>query len=153
MPGPERLGNQPPGPAPDQDLSQGPGPAADETLGPDLAADAAAGYDPVAEAEAAMAAASAGNPGEGNPGEGSPDGGSSRLMGALRTAGNAMREGGRWAAPVVGAALQEEAGVDVYKFAGEQPELNEDQQFATGVTRWALRRGMEHLAERAATKA
>jgi hypothetical protein len=133
-----------------------------------MAADVAAGYDPVAEAEAAMAATSAGNPGEGSPDanplggpepvqagntERSPDGGPSRLMGALRTAGNAMREGGRWAAPVVGAALQEEAGVDVYKFAGEQPELNEDQQFATGVTRWALRRGMEHLAERAAAKA
>lgn len=143
MPGNEQLGSQPP--TPDSN--------------PDLLKDAAAGYDPVAEAEAATGDAQAGGGEPGEP-EAGPDAfqaadasGPSRLMGALRTAGNAMGEAARWTTPVVGTALKEETGMDVYRFAGEQPELNEDQQFAAGVARWAIRRGMEHLAERQASGA
>lgn len=72
--------------------------------------------------------------------------GPSRLGRAMGKIG----EGVRWAAPVVGTALKEETGVDPYRFAAEQPELNHDQQFATGVTRWAIRRAAEHMTERRA---
>ncbi len=154
MPGQERLGNQPPAPNPDQDLSQG----------PDMLADAAAGYDPVAEAEAAMAAASAGNPAEGSPDavpgggpepeavqEGNPDGGPSRLASVLKMAGNAIGEGARWIAPAAGTALKEETGFDPFQFTKEgQPDLDQDQRFVAGTLRWAGRRGAEVLAERLA---
>lgn len=160
MPGQERLGNQPPGPDPNQDLSQGPGPAAGEMPGPDMLSDAAAGYDPVAEAEAAMAAA--GNPGEGSPGasqgggpeafqEDIPDGGTSRLGSALKTAMEATGQAARWIAPAAGTALKEETGFDAFQFTKEgQPDLDQDQQFVSGCLRWAGRRGLEVLAERAA---
>lgn len=134
--------------------------------GPDMLADAAAGYDPVAEAQAAMAAASAGNPGEGSPGanpgggpeafqeafqEDTPDGGPSRLGGALKTAMEATGQAARWIAPAAGTALKEETGFDPFQFTKEgQPDLDQDQQFVSGCLRWAGRRGAEVLAERLA---
>lgn len=109
---------------------------------------------PMAEEGPAADASTGGGPAgaEGMPDAGA-DGGQSRVMSALRTAGSAMAEGARWAAPAVGTALKEETGVDLYRFAGEQPELNKDQNFAAGVTRWAIRRAVEHMAERQGAKA
>ena len=142
MPGQERLGNQPPGPDPNQDPLQG----------PDMLADVTAGYDPVAEADAAMAAASAANPGGGPEAfqEDTPDGGSS-LLGGLKTAMEATGQAARWIAPAAGTALKEETGFDAFQFTKEgQPDLDQDQQFVSGCLRWAGRRGAEVLAERLA---
>jgi hypothetical protein len=54
-----------------------------------------------------------------------------------------------WTAPVVGDALKQGAGVDVYDFAGaEQPRLSEDQRFGSGVAQFAMRKAAERLATR-----
>lgn len=171
MPGNEQLGANQPVPNPNQEPTKGPDPEAGAPEGDLLDAAAEGNYDLGAEAQAFLADAPAstestgrevpiaeeGAP-EGAQAEGAepfmegapdpaPDSGQSRLMGALKTAGSAVAEGARWAAPVVGTALKEETGVDLYKFSAEQPELDRDQNFAAGVTRWAIRRGLERLAE------
>lgn len=61
-----------------------------------------------------------------------------------------VKEAVAWTAPVVGTAIKDETGVDPFRFTKEgQPELTSDQNFATGVARFALRRGVERLAARA----
>jgi len=67
--------------------------------------------------------------------------------------GHAKKAAG-WSAPVVHDALKQETGADLYDFVGaEQPELTRSQQFASGVTQFALRRAAERMAERSARAA
>jgi hypothetical protein len=61
-----------------------------------------------------------------------------------------VKEAVAWTAPVVGTAIKDETGMDPFRFTKEgQPELTSDQNFAAGMARFALRRGMERLAARA----